>query len=111
MVLAVTRVHGIAGRREELRELMRRTERRVAEEPGCILYRFTVTVDDPDEYLHVQEWASEGAFSGHQRSPAFRDYQHGLFDLLARPSEMRVHRGLQTTAPEPRGPADPRTAD
>ena len=37
-------------------------------------------------------------------SPAFRDYQHGLFDLLARPSDMRVHRGLQMTVPEPSGP-------
>jgi quinol monooxygenase YgiN len=52
MVIAVTRIHGIAGRRDDLRDLMRRTEQRVAEEPGCRLYRFTVTLDDPDEYLH-----------------------------------------------------------
>ena len=111
MVLAVTRIHGIAGRRHDLRELMRRTEERVAQEPGCVMYRFAVVLEDPDEYLNVQEWASEAAFSDHQRSPAFREYQQGLFDLLARPSEMRVHRGLQTTVPAPSGPADPRTAD
>jgi quinol monooxygenase YgiN len=61
--------------------------------------------------VNVQEWASDGAFSDHQRSPAFRDYQHDLFDLLAQPSEMRVHRALATVRPEPRGPADPRAAD
>src|SRR5439155_26208323 len=110
-VLAVTRIHGIAGRRSELRALMLATEERVAAEPGCRLYRFAATLDDPDEYLHVQEWASDDAFGEHQRSPAFRDYQRGLFGLLARPSDMKVHRGLRTVTPEPSVPGDPRAAD
>ena len=111
MVVAVTQIHGIAGRRADLRALMSATEARVVDEPGCRLYRFAATLDDPDEYVHVQEWASEEAFRAHQRSPAFRDYQQGLFDLLARPSEMKIHRDPQTTIPEPSGPPDPRTAD
>jgi quinol monooxygenase YgiN len=110
-VVAITHIHGIAGRRHELRELMRRTEARVAEEPGCLVYRFAATLGDADDYVHVQEWASDAAFAAHQRSSAFRDYQQGLFDLLARPSEMRVHRAPQTSVPEPSGPPDPRTAD
>jgi quinol monooxygenase YgiN len=109
-VIAVTRIHGIAGRRGELRELMSATEARVAAEPGCLAYRFASTLDDPDEYLHVQEWATEAAFEAHQRSPAFQDYQRGLFDLLARPSDMKVHRALETVVPEPSGPPDPRGA-
>ena len=110
-VVAVTLIHGIAGRRQELRDLMRQTEERVADEPGCRVYRFAATLEDPDEYVHVQEWASESAFSDHQRSAAFRGYQQALFDLLARPSEMRVHHAPQTIVPEPSGPPDPRTAD
>ena len=109
-VIAVTRIHGIAGRRGELRELMSATEARVAAEPGCRMYRFAATLDDPDEYLHVQEWASDEAFRVHQRSPAFQDYQRGLFDLLARPSDTKVHRALETIAPEASGPPDPRGA-
>ena len=31
-----------------------------------------LTLDDPDEYIHVQEWADDAAFTAHQRSPAFR---------------------------------------
>jgi quinol monooxygenase YgiN len=110
-VVAVTRIHGIAGRRAELRELMRTTEARVPAEPGCRLYRFAATLEDADEYMHVQEWASEQAFSDHERSPAFQDYQRGLFGLLARPSDMKVHRALQTVSPEPSAPPDPRAAD
>jgi quinol monooxygenase YgiN len=110
-VLAITRIHGVAGRRTDLRELMSATEARVAAEPGCRLYRFAATLDDPDEYLHAQEWASEEAFAAHQRSPAFQDYQRGLFDLLARPSDMTVYRTPAPITPQPSGPPDPRSAD
>jgi quinol monooxygenase YgiN len=110
-VVAIAQIHGIAGRRSDLRELMRTTEARVAAEPGCVQYRFAATLGDPDEYVHVQEWASEDAWRAHQTSPAFRDYQQGLFELLARPSDMKIHRRAQTTIPEPSGPPDPRTVD
>lgn len=110
-MLAITRIHGLAGRRDELRELMRATEAAVAQEPGCRLYRFAAMLDDPDEYIHVQEWAGEAEGAAHQRSPAFQEYQRSLFDLLARPSEMEVHRGARTVRPEPGGVLDPRAAD
>ena len=110
-VVAITQIHGLAGRREALRELMRSTEARVAAEPGCGLYRFAATLDDPDEYVHVQEWTGDDTFAAHQRSAAFRDYQHGLFDLLARPSDMRIYRAPQPLRPEPSPPPDPRSAD
>jgi quinol monooxygenase YgiN len=110
-VLAVTLIHGIAGRRSELRALMAATEALVALEPGCRMYRFAATLADPDDYLHLQEWADDAAFTAHQRSPAFREYQRGLFDLLARPSEMTVHRAPQSVVPHPSAPPDPRSAD
>jgi quinol monooxygenase YgiN len=109
-VVAVTQIHGLAGRREELRELMRETEDRVSGEAGCRIYRFASTLEHPDEYLHVQEWTTEQAFADHQRSPAFQAYQRGLYDLLSRPSDMRVHQAPSTIVPEPSGPGDPRGA-
>ena len=110
-VLAITRIHGIAGRRDDLRALMRDTEERVAAEPGCRMYCFAVTLDDADEYVHVQEWADEAAWDAHQRSPAFREYQRALFGLLSRPSDMEVHRGPQPVRPEPSALPDPRAVD
>jgi quinol monooxygenase YgiN len=109
-VVAITRIHGIAGRRNELRELMLATEAGVAAEPDCRLYRFAATLDDPDGYVHVQEWAGDRAFEAHQSSRAFRDYQRALFGLLARASDMTVHRG-QAVIPQPSAPPDPRSAD
>jgi|SRR5215207_11571168 len=110
-LIAVTRIHGIAGRRDELRALMQDTQRRTSAEPGCIRYVFAATVGAADEYVNVQEWTDDSAFAAHQRSDAFRDYQHGLAELLARPSEMELHRVGPTVAPEPSGPMDPRSAD
>ena len=109
-VVAVTQIHGLAGRREELRELMRDTEDRVIGEPGCRIYRFAATLEHPDEYLHVQEWVSAKAFADHQRSPSFQAYQRDLYGLLSRPSDMRVHQAPNTIVPEPSGPGDPRGA-
>ena len=109
-VVAITRIHGIAGRRHELRELMMATEARAEAEPDCRLYRFAATLGDPDEYIHVQEWAGEEAFDAHQSSPAFREYQRAVFGLLARPSDMTLHRG-QAVLPQPSGQPDPRSTD
>jgi quinol monooxygenase YgiN len=110
-VLAITRIHGLAGRRDDLRALMRDTEARVAVEPGCRAYLFAATLEDADEYVHVQEWADEAAFVTHQRSPAFGEYQRALFDLLARPSDMQVHRATASVTPVPSGLPDPRAVD
>jgi quinol monooxygenase YgiN len=110
-VLAITRIHGLAGRRDDLRALMRDTEERVASEPGCRQYVFSATLADPDEYLNLQEWVDEAAFAAHQSSEAFRDYQRALFDLLARPSDMAVHRAAASVTPIPSGLPDPRAVD
>ena len=110
-LVAVTRIYGLAGRREELRALMRETEQRTGAEPGCRLYRFSATLDDADAYLHLQEWNSAADFAAHQDSSAFSDYQRTLFDLLARPSEMAIHRVAETTVPQPSALIDPRAAD
>jgi quinol monooxygenase YgiN len=110
-VVAITRIHGIAGRRQDIRALMRATEQKVAGEPGCREYRFTATLEDPDEYVHVQEWDDTAAFEAHQRSNAFRAYIYGLFDLLSRPSDMTIHYAGETVHPVPSAPPDPRQAD
>jgi quinol monooxygenase YgiN len=110
-IVAVTRIHGLAGRRDELRALMRETQEEVERSPGCRVYRFSAELHDPDEYVHVQEWDDEAVWRAHQGSEAFRSYQRQLFGLLARPSEMRVHTVSGSFTPEPSAAPDPRAAD
>jgi quinol monooxygenase YgiN len=110
-IVAITRIHGLAGRRDELRALMRATQDEVERGAGCRLYRFSAELGDPDEYVHVQEWSDEDAWRAHQRSDAFRAYQQGLFELLARPSDMRVHTVSDSFTPQPSALPDPRAVD
>jgi quinol monooxygenase YgiN len=110
-VVVVSTIHGTQARRDELRALMRETELAVAGEPGCRLYRFAATVDDPDEYLHVQEWADRAAMDGHFRGDAFASYQRRVGPLLGRPTEARLHEVARTAVPEDPAPLDPRLAD
>ena len=110
-VLAITRIHGVAGRRGDLRALMSSTAASVVSEPGCRQYLFSAALEDPDEYVHVQEWDSEAAFGAHQSSDAFSDYQRALFELLARPSDMVIDRVASSVIPAASGLPDPRAAD
>jgi quinol monooxygenase YgiN len=109
-VIAIAQIHGISGRRSELRELLRRTERHVRELPGARRYTFAAGLDDPDEIVLVSEWDSGEAMAAYHRSDAFANYQLDLHGLLARPSEMTVYTVQRTVHPVAGGPPDPRDA-
>lgn len=84
---------------EEVRELMRRTQARVREQPGCVRYAFTETLEDPGHFVVVQEWRDLEALQEHYRSRAFGDYQAGIAPRLVRTSELRLHVAEETLQP------------
>ena len=110
-VVAVARVHGIASRRAELVELLRRTADRVRAEPGCRSYDVAEALDVADDFVVVHEWDDRAALAAHYRGPAHTAYQRGLFGLLARPSDLAIHEVASTERPVGGGPMDPRDAD
>jgi quinol monooxygenase YgiN len=104
-------VHTLLGRREEVVALLRETQERARLEPGCLTYAFAEVVEEPGHYVVVQEWRDEAALQAHYRSGTFADYQERVGELLARPSDVRVHLGAQTERLADPGPLDPRRAD
>jgi quinol monooxygenase YgiN len=84
---------------EEVRELMRLTQARVREQPGCVRYAFTEMLEDPGHFVVVQEWREMGALQEHYRSRAFADYQAQIAPRLVRTSELRVHVAEETLLP------------
>jgi quinol monooxygenase YgiN len=110
-VVVVGQIHTLLGRRGELLELLRDTQARSREEPGCLAYDFAEVVGDPGRYMVVQEWHDAAAMEAHFRSDAFTAYQARIGDLLARPSEVRIHHVRETLRPEGGEPLDPRRAD
>jgi quinol monooxygenase YgiN len=110
-VVAVGRVHGIASARAELVALLRRTAASARAEAGCRSYDVAEALDTADDFLVVHAWDDEAALEAHYRGTAHQAYQHDVFGLLARPSELVIHRVAATERPVDPGPMDPRRAD
>jgi quinol monooxygenase YgiN len=91
VIIALGDIYAQIPSRDEVRALMRVTQKRVREQPGCTFYAFTETLDDPGHFLVVQQWRDHGALDEHYRSRAFADYQAGIANRLVRTSELRVH--------------------
>jgi quinol monooxygenase YgiN len=110
-VVAVARVHGIAVAHAELVELLRRTAAAARAEPGCRSYDVAEALDGADEFVVVHAWEDEAALAAHYRGTAHRAYQHDVFGLLARPSDLVIHQVSSSERPVDPGPMDPRQAD
>jgi quinol monooxygenase YgiN len=110
-VVAVARVHGIAVAHSELVALLRRTAEAARAEPGCRSYDVAEALDAADEFVVVHAWDDEAALEAHYRGPAHQAYQHDVFGLLARPSELVIHQVASAERPVDPGPMDPRQAD
>ena len=91
MIIAIGDIYVQVPRRDGVRQLMRSTQQRVREEPGCLSYRFAETLDDPGHFVVVQQWRDQEALDEHYRSRAFADYQARIATELVRDSELRLH--------------------
>src|ERR1700693_1458438 len=111
MIIALGDVYTQLGRGDEVRALMRSTQVRVREQPGCVSYVFAETIDDPGHFVVVQQWRDQSALDEHYHSPEFAEYQAKIGDLLVRTSELSLHRVNETVLPRDSAPMDPRLAD
>ena len=111
VVIAVAEMFGISGRRDELAAMLERFGRSAASEPGCRRYIFAATLADPTRFVLLSEWEKQEWLDAHHRSAAFADFQYGLHDLLARPSELTVYSADSVVRPLSTQPIDPRDAD
>jgi quinol monooxygenase YgiN len=110
-VIAVAEMFSINGRRDELVGLLERFERWARDEPGCRRYTVAATLADPGRFVLVSEWENGEALDSHYRSEAFANFQFGLDQLLARPSELTVYAAEGAVRPLNTRAMDPRDAD
>ncbi len=99
MIIALGDVYAQLPRVEAVRELMRATQARVGEQPGCISYAFAQSLDDPAHFLLVQQWRDREALEEHYRSAAFATYQAQIEKQLVHTSELRLHEVHASYAP------------
>ena len=79
--------------RPEHRDEFLQTAPRIAEqsrtEPGCISYRFSIDLIDPNTFYLHEEWESEEALQRHFQTPGFLAIQQRLPAIIAEPIAMK----------------------
>ena len=104
--LTVAELHGLAGRRRELAELLAQLAAGARTEAGCREFR-VAELADPGEFLLIGAWDDEAALRAHFAAPHYRRYRDAVGELLARPSDVTVHHVSQTVHAIDPDPPDP----
>ncbi len=104
--ILVAELHGLAGREQELRALLDALAAGAHTEPGCASFH-VLTAEQPGEFVMLTGWADEDALSAHYSTPHYRRYREQVGPLLARPSDVVVHRVTATLRALDPNPPDP----
>jgi len=91
MVIVIGRGTCAAGKREELAEAMRWMQGESRKEPGCQRYGFYTSVEDPDEFIAVEEWESAATLRHHFAAPSVAGFGERVAGLIAGRPEIRIH--------------------
>lgn len=68
-ITAVTLIHGIPGREEDLRTHLLSLSAPTRAEPGCLRYDLYQSPEHPYEFMRLEEWTSVEALEVHKRTP------------------------------------------
>jgi quinol monooxygenase YgiN len=105
-VLMTADLHGLAGRLPELRAALADLAEGSRGEPGCESFRFFDAEELGDVFL-LSAWADVRALRDHYRTPHYRRYRAAVGELLARPSDVTVHRISENVHALDPNPPDP----
>jgi quinol monooxygenase YgiN len=97
MVIVIARAACAADKRDELVELARWMQTESRQEPGCINYSFYASLEDPTDFVAVEEWESAEALKRHFEAPSVAGFGAKVGDLLDRPPEVKIHVVERTT--------------
>jgi len=108
-LIIVADIHGLVGQRAELGSLLAELADGARGEPDCLSFR-VLAAEDPGDFVLLESWTSESALLKHYDTPHYRRYRERVGPLLARPSDVLVHRLSATVHardPNPPDPAEP----
>ena len=105
--LLIAEIHGLAGRADELEQVLAELSEGAHREDGCLLFR-TLRDDAPGEFVVLSSWRDEGALRAHYTGGPYQRYRAAVTELLARPSDVTVHhveQSVHAIDPDPPEPA------
>lgn len=85
-------------RRDEAIRIARTMAAATRQESGCVTYRFSVDVDDPNTLLLFEEWETEEALGRHFQTPHMEAFRAALPDLLGGAPMLRRYVVASATA-------------
>jgi quinol monooxygenase YgiN len=105
-LILVADIHGRTGPQAELSALLEQLAEGARGEPGCVDFR-VLTAANPAEFVMLASWASEQALQDHYATPHYHHYRAQVGALLARPSDVVVHRLSRSVHAIDPNPPDP----
>jgi quinol monooxygenase YgiN len=100
LLLVIGRVRCEADNREQLIALFERMQNASRAEEGCIRYGFFGAVEDPLQFVAVEEWADREALDRHFAQPHLQEFARGLLEVVSEQPEVAIHE-VATTKPFP----------
>src|SRR5262245_794110 len=91
MIVIAGSVQVKADKREEARRAALRMAEATRAEAGCITYRFSTDLADPNRVYIFEEWESEEALGRHFASPHMAEFQRVLPDVLGGPADIKLY--------------------
>jgi quinol monooxygenase YgiN len=98
-VLLVARVHGLEGRARELAAAAARLAEQARAQDGAAGFDVLAVPGDPAELVLLAGWRDETALRAHLASEPYGAWVVAVTGLLARPSDVVVHRVAGTVHP------------
>jgi quinol monooxygenase YgiN len=111
VIIALGDIYAQIESREEVRDLMRATQTRTRDQPGCLSYEFAEALGDAGHFLVVQRWRDQAAVDEHYRSQEFTAYQQRIRDYLVRSSDLTLYAVAESVRPLGPSPVDPQLDD
>jgi quinol monooxygenase YgiN len=97
--IVIARVHGVAARRDELRDAAEELARLSGAEAGCLSFDVLAAPAAPSELVLLSAWRTEADMRAHFRSGPYGRYVVAVTELLTRPSDVTIYRIAETVHP------------
>jgi quinol monooxygenase YgiN len=97
--LVIARVHGLASASAELTAAAGALAESCGAQEGCLGFDVLVTSGSRSELILMSGWRSDQEMRAHFASAAYADYVSAVTHLLARPSDVAIHRIAATLHP------------
>jgi quinol monooxygenase YgiN len=94
LVVAVT-IKTRTDRREEFVQAALRLSEQTRTEAGCLIYRFSTDLVDPNTFYLHEEWESDEAMQRHFQTPGFLAIQEKLPAIVTEPISIRTFQATE----------------